>query len=91
MSDDNLLLPSARDCQHPKCHPTFDEEAAKKLLANCHHTRLRQNPLDAMFGICGDCTAEIRTKWPRFWGKCPGCGQQVIAYASAAHYTYGDW
>lgn len=91
MADEDLLLPSARDCTHPECRPTFDEAAAEKLLANCHHTRLLRNPIDEMFGFCGDCAHEIRTKWPRFMGPCPSCGAQVIAYASNAHYIYGDW
>ena len=37
-------------------------------------------------------TAEIRKRWPRLFGKCPkGCGYEGIAYASWAHYHYGDW
>lgn len=36
--------------------------------------------------------AEIRKRWPRGWGPCPkGCGWNGIAYASTAHYVYGDW
>lgn len=35
---------------------------------------------------------EVREKWPRLFGKCPkGCGYVGIAYASYAHYLYGDW
>jgi len=35
---------------------------------------------------------EIRKRWPRLCGKCPlGCGFNGIAYASLAHYLYGDW
>lgn len=35
---------------------------------------------------------EIRKRWPRGWGPCPkGCGWDGIAYASTAHYVYGDW
>jgi len=34
---------------------------------------------------------EIRRRWPRFYGKCPDCGQMLIKYASMAHYVYGDW
>lgn len=35
---------------------------------------------------------EIKTKYPRLHGKCPlGCGYEGIAYASYAHYLYGDW
>ena len=35
---------------------------------------------------------EIRKRWPRLCGPCPlGCGFTGIAYASLAHYVYGDW
>lgn len=35
---------------------------------------------------------EVRKRWPRGWGPCPkGCGFSGIAYASAKHYTMGDW
>jgi hypothetical protein len=34
---------------------------------------------------------EVRKAFPRFEGKCPDCGVQLIAYASYAHYVYGDW
>lgn len=35
---------------------------------------------------------EIRERWPRLYGRCPlGCGFNGIAYASMAHYLYGDW
>jgi len=35
---------------------------------------------------------EVRKRWPRLHGTCPkGCGFVGIAYASDAHYTYGDW
>lgn len=37
-------------------------------------------------------TAEIRRRWPRLFGPCPkGCGFNGIAYASRAHYVYGEW
>ncbi len=36
-------------------------------------------------------TAEIRTRWPRLDGKCPKCCYFGIAYASMAHFVYGDW
>jgi ArsR family metal-binding transcriptional regulator len=35
--------------------------------------------------------SEVRRRWPRFDGRCPDCGEQVIMYASAAHYVAGDW
>lgn len=35
---------------------------------------------------------EVRSLWPRMCGLCPrGCGFSGIAYASHAHYIYGDW
>jgi hypothetical protein len=35
---------------------------------------------------------QIRKIWPRLDGPCPkGCGYSGIAYASYAHYIYGDW
>lgn len=34
---------------------------------------------------------EVRNRWPRFCGVCPDCKEQVIAYASTAHYVLGDW
>lgn len=35
---------------------------------------------------------EIRKRWPRLHGVCPkGCGFNGIAYASHAHYIWGDW
>lgn len=37
-------------------------------------------------------TQEIRKRWPRLCGPCPlGCGYRGIAYASKAHFVYGDW
>jgi hypothetical protein len=35
---------------------------------------------------------QIRKRYPRLDGLCPkGCGYRGIAYASHAHYVYGDW
>lgn len=37
-------------------------------------------------------SAEIKNRWPRLEGECTkGCGYRGIAYASFAHYVYGDW
>ena len=33
----------------------------------------------------------IRSRFPRFDGKCPDCGCQLIKYASMEHYIAGDW
>jgi len=36
--------------------------------------------------------SEVRRRWPRMHGLCPkGCGFNGIAYASYAHYIFGDW
>jgi hypothetical protein len=35
--------------------------------------------------------AEVRERWPRFFGTCPDCGISGIFYASFAHYVMGDW
>lgn len=35
--------------------------------------------------------AEIRKTFPRFYGKCPDCGCDLIKYASYVHYLMGDW
>lgn len=34
---------------------------------------------------------EVRKKYPRFFGTCPDCGSNVIAYASFEHFIAGDW
>lgn len=35
---------------------------------------------------------EVKKRWPRLSGQCPlGCGYNGISYASAEHYTCGDW
>lgn len=34
---------------------------------------------------------EVRERWPRFFGRCPDCGETVIGYASLAHCIAGDW
>lgn len=78
------------ECKHPKHAPAFDEAAAKALVASCKHPP-STNPLDAMFGICTQCTAEVRQRWPRFMGTCEDCHENLILYASMEHYTYGDW
>ena len=40
----------------------------------------------------GMSTHDISQKYPRLFGWCPkGCGFRGIAYASMAHYVYGDW
>jgi hypothetical protein len=33
----------------------------------------------------------VRENYPRFYGRCPDCGEQMISYASMEHYVAGDW
>lgn len=87
-ADESLLikLPEHDNCDHGV---TFDEEAAKKLLEQPY-----QGSGDPMvdFVMGHPSTSEIRKRWPRLMGLCPkGCGYNGIAYASYAHYIYGDW
>jgi len=35
--------------------------------------------------------AEVQQKYPRYWGDCEDCGQEVILYGSYTHYLAGDW
>lgn len=88
-SDDHLVikLPEHENCNHGV---VFDEAAAKKLL--------EETPLDptldpaVAFVMGSPAHNEIRKRWPRHSGLCPkGCGYYGIAYASYAHYIYGDW
>lgn len=76
-------------CSHVATNVTFDKEGAHTVLDACEHEN--RDPIDAMFGVCHECTQEIRKRWPRFMGACPTCGANVIVYASTEHYTYGDW
>lgn len=36
-------------------------------------------------------SAEVRKNFPRFFGTCPDCKEQVIIYSSTSHYQMGDW
>lgn len=76
-----------KDCNHGV---TFDEAAAKKL---CEEAPVDKTLDPAVAFIMGSsATSEIRKRWPRLCGPCPkGCGYNGIAYASTAHYYYGDW
>lgn len=68
---------------------TFDEEAALKLLEGPSASS-GDPALDFIMGHSS--SGEIRKRWPRLCGLCPkGCGYNGIAYASYAHYIYGDW
>ena len=86
------MTDSARnECDHGV---TFDEEAAKALYA------ATVPPIDTdpavAFVMGNSASGEVRKRWPRGFfsadNPCPkGCGFVGIAYASYAHYTYGDW
>ena len=69
---------------------TFDEVEAQKLLKS---TPTDPNLDPALSFVLGSpATSQIRKRWPRLDGTCPkGCGYVGIAYASKAHYVYGDW
>lgn len=87
---DELLKKIAEENQSKCDHGvTFDEEEAKKLL-EAPYQGSGDPALDFIMGH--PATAEIRKRWPRMEGQCPkGCGFYGCAYASYAHYIYGDW
>ena len=35
--------------------------------------------------------AYVRKNYPRFYGPCPDCGENMIGYASFEHFVAGDW
>lgn len=68
---------------------TFDEAEARKLVEATPN--LKADP-GLSFVLGSPATSKIRKLWPRLNGTCPkGCGYVGIAYASRAHYLYGDW
>lgn len=87
---DEALKKIAEEAQSKCDHGvTFDEEEAKKLL-EAPAPSSGDPALDFIMGH--PATAEIRKRWPRLSGHCPkGCGFYGAAYASYAHYIYGDW
>lgn len=55
----------------------------------CDHERARPAfDGDAARGLPA---AEVRRRWPRFYGNCPDCGASLISYASMEHCHAGDW
>ena len=34
---------------------------------------------------------DVRKHFPRFFGRCPDCGDEVPVYASYEHYAAGEW
>ena len=78
------------DCDHGI---TFDQAEAERVL---RETKEDGDPgVDFVMGPV-NAVATIRKRWPRgFFTRerpCPkGCGYEGIYYASAEHYSYGDW
>lgn len=55
----------------------------------CTHPQVMPQYRDADFENLS--ASEIKQKFPRFFGQCPDCGEQVILYSSTLHYIAGDW
>jgi len=87
---DEALSKIAEEAQSKCDHGvTFDEEEAKKLL-EAPSPSSGDPSLDFIMGH--PASTDIRKRWPGLSGLCPkGCGYNGIAYASYAHYIYGDW
>ena len=80
--------PEQANCDHGV---VFDEEEANRL---CEQIQEKGSDDPAVNFIMGapNASAAVRKRWPRLHGSCPkGCGFNGIAYASTAHYLYGDW
>lgn len=39
----------------------------------------------------GKDNAWVRKNFPRFFGPCPDCAENMIGYASFQHFIAGDW
>lgn len=59
-------------------------------MERCDHPKLEPPEFDYEAAKNLD-EYEIRKRWPRKTEVCPDCGDMVILYASAEHYTMGDW
>lgn len=68
--------------ERPRAPFTHAATACQHLAAMPAFDPVEAHTMDAM---------EVRRTFPRFYGNCPTCGQQVIVYASLAHYVAGDW
>ena len=55
----------------------------------CYHVNAIPNYPDDAFDNLS--SAEVRKRFPRFFGDCPDCGQPFIGYSSLKHYISGDW
>ncbi len=80
----------------------LDEDVRRAILSDGHAvTCVRCAALECDHGVTFDeiivnrqqiASTHVRNRWPRLNGTCPkGCGYHGIAYASRAHYVYGDW
>lgn len=70
--------------------PPAEAEPRVKTPRGCGHGE-REVPVFDQEAARGLATEEIRKRWPRIWDVCLICGATTIVYASAVHYTYGDW
>lgn len=72
---------------------TFDEAEVERLYSEAKHPPGTDPAVAFIMG--NPAVAEVRRRWPRGWftpeKPCPKCGFVGIAYASRAHYAYGDW
>jgi hypothetical protein len=68
--------------ERPQATSTHAATACQHLAAMPTFDPVKAKTMDAW---------EVRRTFPRFYGNCPTCGQQVIVYASLAHYVAGDW
>lgn len=60
-----------------------------KGFSECLHAKCTPEfDLEMAKGMTSD---EVRQRFPRFNGRCPECGSQMIIYASFEHYLSGDW
>lgn len=64
--------------------------AEPQALGGCLHEEAPQPAFDEEEAR-GLPAEEVRRRWPRWVGNCPGCGQALILYASPHHYIAGDW
>ena len=77
-----------------KEHTTNDGWGTGPGNPDCQHEKHMPSYSDD--DIRGDLDANmpsinIRTKYPRYFGKCADCGSLVILYSSALHYIAGGW
>ena len=91
-----------------KIQRTFFSKSLHRTLSEIEEGRARTSLLspplpseqtECNHGVTFDAEAarglssfEVRTRWPRLFGRCPlGCGYSGVYYASTEHYISGDW